>query len=294
MTLVATPEAAIAAALTKCATTVEVVRHGQWRMTLSNGVDLAARARVDDGWLLLDAPLPRAATAGVLELLGWNATLEGGARFALGAGRRATGVRAEMPLEDGVDLQRRMVEMCRGFRTAMKKLHHVGEPDGPCGSAAPPSRDLADLCRETGWTVTEHEAGRLAIDLDVPGEFQQAMVETRDDRRVTATLAVLEPSAAHGSPSAPVCVEALGLLLLRCCGIVRMARAAVRRWEGASQALFEMVFDSEPCAAELAHAFGALSVSSRLASREAAVLWRDERVARSYVDQWDQEKGGVS
>src|SRR4029077_12107179 len=108
------PESAIAAALAKCATTVEPVGHGRWTVTLSNGVDLAARARIDDGWLLLDAPLPGAATAGVWELLGWNATLDGGARFVLGGSRHASGVRAEMPLDEDVDVQRRVVEMCAG------------------------------------------------------------------------------------------------------------------------------------------------------------------------------------
>ena len=290
MTLIATPESAITTALAKCASTVEPLGHGRWAMTLSNGVDLAARARIDEGWLLLDARLPGAPTAGVWRLLGWTAALDGGARFVLGGAPHASGVRAEMPLDEDVDVQRRVGEMCAGFRAAMAKVHNP-EQDGLRASAVALTRNLPDLCRETGWTFTEHEAGRLAIDLDVPGVFQQAIVETRGDGRVAATLAVLEPSAARGALPPVVCAEALGLLLLRCCGIVRMARAAAERGKGMPQPRFEVVFDSEPCAAELGHAFAALSVVSRLASREAAALWGDERVAASYVELWNPEKG---
>src|SRR5262249_9738828 len=124
MTPLPMPEAAIAAAFAKCATTVAAVGSGRWAVTLSNGVDLGARARLDEGWLLLDAPLARAATAGVWGLLGWNATLGGGARFVPGAGRDASAVRAEMPLDDDVDVHRRVVEMCMGFRSAMQRMHH--------------------------------------------------------------------------------------------------------------------------------------------------------------------------
>src|SRR5262249_29633417 len=281
MTLVATPESAIAGALAKCATAVETVGQGRWAITLSNGADLAASARVDSGWLLLDAPLPGAATARPWDLLGWNATLEGGARFVLGGARRTCGVRAEMPVEEEIDLHRRVVEMCAGFRAAMKKMHDRSGQDGPRASAMPPTRDLSDLCRETGWMVTEHDAGRLAIDLEVPGAFQQAIVETRSDGRVAATLAVLEPSAAGGGPPAPACAEGLGLLLLRCCAIVRMARAAAERQADALRPRFEGVFDSDPCVAELAHAFAALSGASRLASRDAAGLGAGGQGARS-------------
>jgi len=72
--------------------------------------------------------------------------------------------------------------------------------------------------------------------------------------------------------------------------VVRMARGAVERSAGRPDARFEVVFESLPCAAELAHAFAALSVACRVASREAAMLWSSERVAAAYVEQWEQDK----
>ena len=77
--------AAIDTALAKRATVVDPTGPGRWALTLCNGGELAARARLDDGWLLLDAALAGAATAvdRAWELLRWNATLAGGACFAL-------------------------------------------------------------------------------------------------------------------------------------------------------------------------------------------------------------------
>jgi hypothetical protein len=58
-----------------------------------------------------------------------------------------------------------------------------------------------------------------------------------------------------------------------------MARAAV----DGGEVRFEVVFGSPPAAAELGHAFAALSVACRIAAREAAVLWSDARIARAYL-----------
>jgi len=283
-------EMAVATALDKCAVAVDAVAPGRWAFTLSNGTDLAARARVDDGWLLLTAALGDGSVSPTRswELLRWNAVLDGGARVVVRAGRPGLRACAELALDDEVDLPRRILEACAGLRAANERW--VCAPDG-AGDAMTrvasegASADLPRLCRESGWSFVEREAGRLGVDLDVPGAFQQAIVEPRG-RGVAVTVPVLE--AAGPSPS--VCEQALGLLLLRVCGIVRMARAAAEAQ--ASQARFEVVFGSRPCAAELTHAFAALSVACRIAGREAAVLWSDEKIAEAYIEQWDRKEGG--
>ena len=283
-------EMAIAMALGKCADAVDLSAPGRWAFTLSNGTDLAARARVDDGWLLLTAALGDGSVspARSWELLRRNAVLDGGARVAVRAGRPGLHACAELPLDDEVDLPRRVLEACGGLKAANERL--VCAPDGT-GDAMTSvasegaSADLPCLCRESGWSFVEREGGRLGVDLDVPGAFQQAIVEPRG-RGVAVTVPVLE--AAGPSPS--VCEQALGLLLLRVCGIVRMARAAADLGDGVPQARFEVVFGSRPCAAELTHAFAALSVACRIAGREAAVLWTDEKIAGAYLEQWDRKK----
>ena len=278
-------ETAITMALAKSAGAVEAVAPGRWAFTLSNGTDLAASAWIDDGWLLLDAalgvgspPAPR-----LWQFLQWNAALGGGARFALHPRQPGLRVRAEVPLDEEVDLGGRVHEAYTGLKAAMRTMEYgPGDGSGVPGDAV--RGDLSDLCRQTGWDFSEREPGRLAVDLDVPGAFQQAIVEAYRDRGVAVAVPLLDPAGAE--PPAQVCRQALGLLLLRVCGIVRMARAAAETRAGVTQARFEVVFGTSPCVAELTHAFAALSVACRLAAREAAVLWDDETVARAYVEQW--------
>ena len=116
-------EMAIAMALGKCADAVDLSAPGRWAFTLSNGTDLAARARVDDGWLLLTAALGDGSVspARSWELLRWNAVLDGGARFAVRAGRPGLHACAELPLDDEVDLPRRVLEACGGLKAANER-----------------------------------------------------------------------------------------------------------------------------------------------------------------------------
>jgi hypothetical protein len=296
ITTPATQEIAITAALAKCAVAVDPVAHGRWAFRLSNGADLAASARVDDGWLLLDAPLGFGSSpvAHAWQLLQWNATLGGGARFVLRSDQPGPRVRAELPLDEEVDLRRRILEACAGLKAAKRSMVCELPGTSMAGTGDAPNGNLAELCRQAMWPFVEREPGRLAVDLDVPGAFQQASVEMRGDLSVAVAVPVLDAAVASVEPPAHVCRQALGLLLVRVCGIVRMARAAAEMRDGMPQARFEVVFESQPCAAELTHAFAALSVACRLASREAAVLWGDEGVARAYVEQWDQTEGGPS
>jgi len=147
---------------------------------------------------------------------------------------------------------------------------------------------LANLCRESGWAFVERD-GRLAVDIDVPGAFCQALVEARG-YGVGVTVPVLDAGAT--TPRAAVCERALGTFLLRVCGIVRLARVAADIADGAASPRFEVVFETRPCGAELAHAFAALSVASRVAAREAAVLSSDETVAGPYLAEWERKEGG--
>jgi len=293
----------IARALASRATAVGALAPGRWEVTLRNGARLDVRARFDAGWLLLDAPPhagapPTTVVASTRQLLHWNATFGGGARVVLQADEQGPLVRADVPLDEAVGLGGRVVEALSGVEAAISAIAGavggmpgdstsvpaVATVDVPGGGAA----DLGDLCRQTGWDVVERAAGGLAVDLDVPGAFHQASITTRADATVAAWVPVVDATGASPAPSPDVCQRAVALLLLRVGGIVRMARPAAETRDGATEARFEVVFDSGPCAAELAHALAALSLACRLASREAAVLQHDEVVARAYVSQWER------
>jgi hypothetical protein len=119
------------------------------------------------------------------------------------------------------------------------------------------------------------------------------MVETRDDASVVASVSLADVLTSDPGAVTAVCREAVGLLGIRTGGATRMARAVA---EGADGLRYEVVLGERPSPAELGHAFAALSVACRIAAREAAVLRRDEAVARAYVAQWKRafqhQRGG--
>jgi hypothetical protein len=213
-----------------------------------------------------------------------------------------------LPLDEDVDLHQRVPQVCAGLKAAAEHVQARTTtrkaPESDATDAAPEVTRAGGVenagamthgvilgrCRDSGWTVGEREPGRLVVDLDVPGAFEQAFVETRSDLSVVVSVPVLETAAPDAESRPLVCRQAFGLLLLRVTGLMRMARVALDKRDEAS-ARFEVVFEIEPSAAELAHAFSALSVASQVAGREAAMLWSDEVVAQAYVEEWQHGRG---
>ncbi|MGD0948411.1 MAG: hypothetical protein ABSA52_13365 [Candidatus Binatia bacterium] len=308
------PQASIiAATLDRCFPRVEQSGRACWTFTLSNGTDLQATALINDSWLLLGVPLsePRLVTHELRswEMLQWNATLPGGAKFAVLAAGLGIHARAELPLDDDVNLPSRVVQACAGLNAASAKFRRLGAARSPLPSGGPvlspveggqdegvrwiweeddtalntqivecaPAVELAAVCRESGWAFAER-SGKLVVDLDVPGSFQQAVAQAKTPCGVAVSVDVTTSS----EPLAMPCREALALLLLRTCGVVRMVRAAVQNVGSGMAARFEVLFGDTPCGAELSHAFSALSVACRIAGHEAVILQHDEIIARAY------------
>jgi hypothetical protein len=295
--------AAVAETLDDCAGSLEQLGPVRWSFLPSNGADLRVEARIDEGWLLLNAGLParryRPTAAALWHMLEQNGGLPGGAKLARLSGQRQLSACAELRLDREIDLGTRLSQACAGLKAA--EVVHVAVSEaaelvvpegwspgadeqggGRSTQSDSSSSDLRELCEESGWTFTEQPGGRLVVDLDVPGEFHQAALQRKGSRQVVVTT-----NLAPCDGSAPArCRQALGLLLLRACGVVRMARAAAGVFEARASARFEVAFDTEPCAGELAHALSSLSTACRLCAKEADVLHSDERIAREYLARW--------
>jgi hypothetical protein len=286
-----TSQLLVDAALGKVTTLVDRRAPSVWTFALVNGSRLDASAVLDDGWLLLDAPFdtPVAASAARMwELLEWTAMLGGGVRLAFPPGAAGVRAYADVPLDADLDLGRRVHEVCGGFEQAKALVcDGIDLPGDGSGHtrAAVDAAALAEICRQTGWTVHERDAGALAIDLDVPGGFEAAGIVPRGDG-CAAEVPLFDDTTAP----ADSCRHALALLLLRTCGVVRMVRAAGAPASGPFGARFEVPFAGVPTVAELSHALGALSVACRLAAREAAVLRHDRTIAEAYLHQWTQQQ----
>lgn len=293
--------------LEACTTTVAQETPARWKFALRNGVEIDGVAHYDDDWLCLTAaPMggaPGERDDGAFHLLTLNGLLPGGTKFfRLGDGA-AFGILGELSLAPDVDLARRVREICEGFKFATEAQALVfdgpvprpkpGDVESICGHltadrvlAADDARQwdaaaLVQLCAEAGWQGTERGNDCVVVELDVPGGgFRQAVlsgVGAADGLRVVTRLEACLATAANPSHLA------LGVLLLRTCGIVRMVRAAVDVTAERIVPRFEVCFDSAPVAIELARALAALSIACRVAADEAEAVQRDEQLAHIYM-----------
>jgi hypothetical protein len=289
-------EKRIAMALERSGVLVKQSGRGRWELALTNGKAVAATATLAGDWLILDAALgQRADREGLLRLLALNASLRGLSKFVLPPDPRTTHVRCDIPLvedegggvgleaETESELERKIEIECAGLKKALARFHGekrdaeaVSKMAADTGRIKEGAEQLHRACNESGWKFSERTTGRLVVDLEAEGGFYQAAVAQRNEgAQVSVDLARwdrVEETSRH----------ALATLLLRAGGLVRMARPSIEQLEAQIEARFEIVFTAIPAAAELAHAFSALSVACSLCGREAKAV-QDEVIAREYL-----------
>jgi hypothetical protein len=219
--------------------------------------------RFEEGWLLLEAPLPEVAgRLSAWELLATNARLPGLTRVALGADGQPV-LRADLP--DGWDpgeesgsrtaLARSSADFDKAWSLLAYRISDEGSSDpshdggvrlttsrpegGDSDSDSDPETNgeeargdgeeenagerLAALCRETGWTFSERASRVLMVNLEVPG--QEFYQAAFIDHRERGVRAVVD-LAAWRDPTGWV-GQGLGRLLLAAGRVVRLARPAV-------------------------------------------------------------------
>ncbi|HUQ30906.1 MAG TPA: hypothetical protein VM095_02255 [Pyrinomonadaceae bacterium] len=284
-------ETTIRESLRECAPLVEKVGQGEWNFILNNGSALLVSACATEHWLHLDAPLRCDAAQGGLDawhLLKLNRGLGGLSKLALlQPGQTALRVRAEIPLDEDVDLQRRLLEACAGLKSAAGRLHgeekeELTRVDSLAATEEwkkeQDGSELQTLCAEAGWKFTERGQGKLAVELETRTGFYQAIMEERAEGAVSVAVEVAR-DATFGENSR----RAIGTLLLRASAHIKLARAVVfDGGEGSAAASFETLFQTRPCAAEVNHALSALAVACGLCGGAAEAM-RDEAVAANYL-----------
>ena len=274
---------AVGGALEAHTAAVEQLAPGHWSFVSTTPHALRGSARIADEWCIVDVPLPaRLARTidGCWQALAVNARLAGGLKLCTAADR-SFHLRADVPLLEDTPVALRIQHLCAGIGAAIASLSAPQPADPsptPAGLGALEAWDfdLRQRCRETLWPCTDREPHTVMVQLEVPGAFQQALVELQPERGVVVSV----PLLAAPQP-APPHETAVTRLLLATAGAVRMVRATTRRapaWVG-----FEVVFAHVPTPEELAHAFAALSLAWRGAGREAEILARDVRIAQLYA-----------
>jgi hypothetical protein len=282
----------IGESLHKCASLVEEVGPGAWDFVLNNGSMLLVTARADEQWLHLDAPVAdersgtrqrQDAKYDAWQLLKLNCGLGGLSKVALMPGQSTPRVRAEIPLDEEVDLARRLREACAGLKTAAGKLHGEKTREQIAVRPASGATDeessavLKRLCEESGWKFTERSGPTLAVDLETRSGFYQAQVAEQFGGAISLT-AELTAAAAPSEQSK----QAIAGMLLRASGLVKLSRATIKETEAGATASFEVLFQTPPCAAEFGHGLSALAVACGLCGHAGEAMW-DEVVARHYL-----------
>jgi hypothetical protein len=274
--------AAIAEACANCATRPSLEA---WQALSSEAYPAPATARVEDGWLLVRVAAPPAAERRpAWDLLRLNATAGRSARLALDPHDRCVVVLADVPLDDDVDLAGRFADASGGMRALM----HVvgGDFDGAAcssegASGVEPADDIAPgalsaVLQGSAWSFVERSSHRLAVDLDIPGRFSQAVVEARGGRCLASVR--LQSSVALSARSR----EALGLMLLTLTGTLKMVKASVDGSNGAEVPALAIDLPGLLTPAELHHALAALSVACHEIGAETRVL-NSEEIAEAYL-----------
>jgi hypothetical protein len=290
------------------------VNADHWSLALTNGRSLAVSARLDEGFLLLDAdsgvrvvvePLTgrQCATGAAACSIGLatrssfvtgaqlkpltelSRGLPSAVKFALHRGAATIRLRAEFPLPEESDAAAdRIHGHLDGMRIALHRLHESFSPRAAGGNlACPPSEvdgqansgSLPELLKEAGWPYHERPAGALLADLETGSQFLQAEIDTFG-AGVRFRMAVCRAEAPGEGVELALCCY-----LLECNAALRYARAFFERESEGISAGFEVLVEGEATAVEASHALAALSVAGRQCARELEVL-KDAATAGMY------------
>ena len=271
-------------ALEGLGTPVTPAGHLCWNFTVSNGRPLPVTARIDDGFLLLDAPAGfRAGVPALPQLLEWNSDLAAAAKFALLPSPWRTRLRAEFVLDEETDLPVRLLESLNGFLGGASRLHASDSCEAASGAALRPDNAgrsalgrIPDLLKQTGWQFQERDSGQVKVDLEARGGLCQAAVGE------SASGVIADVELARADSMTPSSRLAVAAFLLTLNGALRLVRGYMQQAESQIAIGLQVRFGAFPSAGEMDHALAALSVACQACARETRILL-DKTVAEQYL-----------
>lgn len=249
---------------------------------------IGIHARVADEWLELSASPGGAVPvqpALAWPLLRFNAGLAGPIRLALAPGASTIDLRAEIWIEDEVDLEARAATLGHDMRSALRALRDADRVERSCGASlnehcAPDPSDtdrLVHVCAEAGWPCAAREPGRVTVEIDAGFASYHARLEHTAGGGVCAIVDLVGAPACPPAPRA-----AIGLLLLTTAAAVRLVTGVVVMHDEAERAGLAVTCEGAGSSDAIDRALSALAVACRLAGREAQAL-RHEAIALEYL-----------
>jgi hypothetical protein len=236
-------------------------------------------------WLQFTAQIPRGRIHGaavqrcVWDLLKVNGSLAGAAKLNLAPGSDMVTVTRECWLDpesfdtaEGEAREPAIASLVRvaidDLAEAMAALHgkeYPGQPDARSARATG-EVDLAELCQLAGWPCNQRAENTIAVPLDVPGSYVQAILSQGSRVRATIEFPLEHQSLSSQSR------QAIGLVLLQLSGHVRCVRAAVHAETERESAMLEAQLEPLPYAVGLNQLLAALSVAAQKVIRDLPAL----------------------
>lgn len=276
-------EAMLADVLGSFGQNLQATGAGRWRLDRGEATLIA---RVQHGWLCLEEHPAERADGSPQGAAGWARVLRGNAglppcvRFALDEAGQRLLLLAEVPVDEEAfpELADQLSAALAGIDAAARWYRAGGEAEAAAPSDGPLANCLSETVREAGWQFTERKGGDLAVQLEVRGFYQQAIVESpgQGQVRTRAEIATLSGASARSH-------AAVAALLLRAARSVRLARPiGVDSADGPSYG-WEVLLGEAAAGDRLPAALASLSVACELTACEVRAL-ADASVAERFLD----------
>lgn len=300
-----TPHDRVADALHISGTHITSKGQGHWRLRTVGPGKSSCNAVLEDEWLALSKPVTRGSIpapdpATPLQLLRRNAALPGGVRYALVGDGDSLQLRADFPwkalLEHGPGLLAARVDQALpGFTGAPEcaptSAHDAAQETHRATVADDDGKDfesrLVALCDEAGWQADCRSTDEPRVEVAL-GEGCGVVAITR---AAIGALFRTELICADLPADDSDCARAIGLLLLRAAGGVRMCRPVLDAHDDRPALQFQVLI-GEPSmvAGEVDCALGALGVAAENCLREVELLSANPHLARLYLDTWKKRR----
>lgn len=258
---------------------------GRWRVAPPEGQRRAIEVRLEENWLLLEAPIDASRPRSAWSLLGAAADLPPMTRIVQAGASESPYVRAELPIDEPGGAGRRVGAACAGLDAGLERLHgrrRESRKADRAGAAVAtgPTTDPRELLRANGRTFTERDDGTLMVDLEVERAPHRAGIVADGARgvRIAAPLGRIGRLRRDQR-------EAIGDYLLAASAHLRLAGAAMNRSgpAGEETLIFLRVdLPSDPTIEEIEHALAALAAGCELIGPETDALIK-EGLAASYL-----------
>ncbi len=271
-------------------------RPGQWALEgVRKGTPPIVAVLTEDRWLQFTAPVAGGHMHGpavpqcAWDLLQVNGSLAGAAKLAVPPGRDVVMATCEVWLGDAL-ADNEADDACGAavaalVREAVDDVHEAIDrvrSNGRSGTKASGSGhdaqavDLTELCQLAGWPCNHRAEGRLAVQLEVPGSYAQAILCPGSRIHASVELPLGQENLS------PASRQAIGTVLLLLAGQVRWIRAAADADPRRELVFLEAQMGTGASATALGHLLAALSTAARLIVRELPVLARQE-IAEKYL-----------